>query len=457
VRYRCYSGPHGEHERVVGSMTRMGCAGRWPASGRSGVRHLGPLLALVLSACATYQRGTLEPEAYLARAASETQDGITVTSSALSAAEAAALFGVDLADDDVQPVWIRIENREDVSYWYMHRFTDPMYFSPAEVAFANRRWFAVEANQRMEEGFLERSLQGYVPPRSTVAGFVYTRRDPGTKVVSVNLLGDQQMKAFDFILFTPDLAADHRRVDLGSLYRPDEVREVDEAELREALERLPCCPTNADGSRQADPLNFVLMGDSEAMLAALVRAGWDETEILSASSVATTVESFLFGSQYRYSPVSPLHLFGRPQDAAFQKARGNIHRRNHLRLWLAPLRHDGEEVWIGQISRDIGVRFTTSTWNLTTHAIDPDVDAERWYLAQDLASVGALSKYGLVGGVGVSTMNEPRVNAGGDPYFTDGLRAALFIASEPVPITEIEWLDWREEPMPAERAVLLGQ
>jgi LssY C-terminus len=276
-------------------------------------------------------------------------------------------------------------------------------------------------------------------------------------VVSVSLLGDDQVKVFDFILFTPDLAADHRRMDLAALYRQDEMRAVDEAELRAALEQLPCCPTNADGSRPADPLNFVLIGDRDAVLAALVRAGWDETEVLSARSAAASARSFLFGSRYRYSPVSSLYLFGRPQDAAFQKARDDINRRNHLRLWLAPLRHDGQEVWIGQISRDIGVRFTTSAWNLTTHAIDPDVDAERWYLAQDLASVNALRKYGLVGGVGVSTLRQPRVNAGGDPYFTDGLRAVLFIASEPVPITDIEWLDWRDEPMLAERDALLGR
>jgi hypothetical protein len=235
------------------------------------------------------------------------------------------------------------------------------------------------------------------------------------------------------------------------------VRDVDKTKLREALERLPCCPTNANGSRQGDPLNFVLIGDSDAIFAALVRAGWDETEILTARSAAATAESFLFGSSYRYSPVSPLHLFGRAQDAAFQKARRTINQRNHLRLWLTPLRHDGQEVWIGQISRDIGVRFTTSTWNLTTHAIDPDVDWERWYLTQDLASVNALSKFGLVGGVGVSTMTEPRLTAGGDPYFTDGLREIMFIASEPVPITDIEWLDWQEELTPAERDALLDQ
>jgi hypothetical protein len=162
----------------------------------------GLFLALVLGACATYQPGAVDPAAYLARAQSETQDEVTVTTAALSAAESATLFGVELADDDIQPVWIEIENREDAAYWYMHRYTDPMYFSPAEVAFANRQWFAGATNQRMEQVFLQRSLEGYVPPLSTVAGFVYTRRDPGTKVVSVSLLGDDQVKVFDFILFT---------------------------------------------------------------------------------------------------------------------------------------------------------------------------------------------------------------------------------------------------------------
>ena len=56
-------------------------------------------------------------------------------------------------------------------------------------------------------------------------------------------------------------------------------------------------------------------------------------------------------------------------------ARGTvINERLHLRLWLTPLRYEGKPVWVGQISRDIGVRFTTKAWNLTTHRIDPDID-----------------------------------------------------------------------------------
>ena len=56
--------------------------------------------------------------------------------------------------------------------------------------------------------------------------------------------------------------------------------------------------------------------------------------------------------------MSDLYLFGRAQDFALQKARDNIHQRNHLRLWLSPMRYHGKQVWVGQISRDIGSRLT---------------------------------------------------------------------------------------------------
>jgi hypothetical protein len=82
----------------------------------------------------------------------------------------------------------------------------------------------------------------------------------------------------------------------------------------------------------------------------------------------------LAGERYPYAPVSDLYMFGRAQDLALQKARDNVHQRNHLRLWLSPLRLDGKQVWVGQISRDIGSRVTIHTPTFTTHKIDPDVD-----------------------------------------------------------------------------------
>ena len=98
--------------------------------------------------------------------------------------------------------------------------------------------------------------------------------------------------------------------------------------------------------------------------------------------------------------MSALYLFGRPQDIALQRTRHSINERIHLRLWLSPLSFAGCPVWVGQVSRDIGVRFTLTTLNLTTHRIDPDVDESRDYVSEDLTLAGLVRAAGYVAGVG---------------------------------------------------------
>ena len=101
-------------------------------------------------------------------------------------------------------------------------------------------------------------------------------------------------------------------------------------------------------------------------------------------------------------------------------------------------------MWIGQISRDIGVRFTKKT--ITTHKIDPDVDETRSYLVQDIWYSQGLAKFALVEGVGAAPIESPRQNLTGDPYFTDGLRSVLWVASQPIAFDEVEFMDWALPP-----------
>ena len=122
-----------------------------------------------------------------------------------------------------------------------------------------------------------------------------------------------------------------------------------------------------------------------------------------------------------------------------QRARGSIHERNHLRTWLTPVRLEGKPVWIGQISRDIGVHFTWRT--ITTHKIDPDVDETREFLLEDFAYAESLAKFGYVGGVGAAPYDQPRGNLTGDPYFTDGLRLVMWVSRQAAAINEIEVVD----------------
>ena len=136
-----------------------------------------------------------------------------------------------------------------------------------------------------------------------------------------------------------------------------------------------------------------------------------------------------------------------PAGCGDQKARETIHERNHARFWLSPIRFQGKEVCVGQISRDIGVKFTLKSPTISTHVIDPDIDEARRYLVEDLAYSQALHRIGFVKGVGASSKDEPQTNLIGDPWYSDGLRAVLFFEPRPYSLSELEVLDW--EPVPS--------
>lgn len=185
-----------------------------------------------------------------------------------------------------------------------------------------------------------------------------------------------------------------------------------------------------------------MVGSEHDVLVSLVRGGWDFTETINASSVSRMVGVFVFGGSYRNSPVSALYFEGRPQDFAMQRARASISQRNHLRLWLTPLQVNDLPVWVGQISRDIGVKVTRLSPTLTTHVIDPDVDESRDYLLQDMLMTSNVARWGYAAGVGKASLEQPRSNLMADPYFTDGRRLVLFISQSPRAMQDAEYFQW---------------
>ena len=189
------------------------------------------------------------------------------------------------------------------------------------------------------------------------------------------------------------------------------------------------------GNQNRDPVNLAIVGDLEDILQAFTLAGWDETEPLSLETSWRTARSFFNGQNYRTSPVSSLYLFGRRQDFALQKVRSTINARNHLRLWYTPWRVEDKSVWLGQVSRDIGVRLTLKTWNLTTHRIDPDIDDSRDNVLGDLVETDRVSVVSFVEGKHEKTRQEPGRNLTGDPYYTDGEILIIMIESKRADLT----------------------
>jgi len=392
--------------------------------------------------CAGYNPRPLSESPFIKRAQTKVENNVRVRAAVPDASETRQIFGADLYLRGIQPVWIEIENNDERPIWFFPVGLDPLYFTPFEAAFLNHFRFSSTANRKMDRYFFENGKDIYVHPGSSRAGFVFTNLDEGTKDFVVDLVGeDRQVRTFTFFIPVPGLKVDHRNVDFEGLYPADQWKNFeDEKGFIEYLQGLPCCTLNSDGTENGDPLNLVVIGSGDDVYHAFIRAGWDETETITAASAWRTGISFLFGGRYRYSPVSALYVFGRYQDAALQKARDTIHERNHLRLWLAPVQFQGKLVWVGQISRDIGVRFTTRT--IVTHKIDPDVDETRSYLIQDLLYSQGLSKFAFVKGVGAASMESPRQNLTGDPYFTDGLRGVLWVSSQPVALERVEFVEW---------------
>lgn len=405
---------------------------------------------------------------FLERAVTQTSDRAEVTVAVLSAAESRQRFGGDLAKHGVQPVFVRITNRSPESLRLQFVTIDPRYFTPLEAATVNhfsivRRlsafgamgWlflplFALVplklvtawlANGQMDDVFAASGFRlGPIQPGETAEGFVFTTLDLGTKAVHVRLseIGGILRSLthasaplsvdLTFTISVPGIAADYLDHDFATMHSAATAEPCDTPQLVDRLQALPPATSDARGSHAGDPVNLVLIGDFETLLAAFA-ARWDASETISLATCWKTVRAFLLGSNYRYSPVSPLHLFGRVQDLALQRVRHSINERLHLRLWQTPLTFEAKPVWVGQVSRDIGVRFTTRAWNLTTHRIDPNVDESRDYVLEDLLQAGRVVAAGYVDGVGPCTAAAPKRNLTGDPYHTDGRRAVILVSA----------------------------
>ena len=402
-------------------------------------------LVILISGCAsTGQPSELEKKPYTERLETRINGGLRVSISVLSDAESESVYGVPLAKKGIQPVWIEVENNDDVAYWLLSPGLDPNFFPASEAAEA----FAGAGGQTspaLSRHFAQLAFRNPIPPGNTVSGFVLTNRDEGVKMVELDLMASDQLKSFSAISHVPGFRADFHDRDIQNreFYTPGEVTNyTDDAAFRAALEALPCCVTNKKGTRHGDPLNLVIIGDSDVIFSSLVRRGWHMTEATYAGSIKKMMNSVLSGERYRYSPVSPLYLYERSQDIALQKARDNIHQRNHLRLWRSPMQYHGKPVWVGQISRDIGTRLTIHSPYLTTHKIDPDIDEALVALIEDVAYSQNLSKIGLAKGVGAATREAPRQNLTTDPYFTNGLRGVLIFDTTPTSLGDIGFLPW---------------
>lgn len=156
--------------------------------------------------------------------------------------------------------------------------------------------------------------------------------------------------------------------------------------------KIPRRISDKDGN-PGDMVNFLILGDENAMKKVFTTAGWVKVDAnVQATILEGAIASFSKES-YLTMPMSPLFLFGRPQDYGWAHAEPIkvVASRNHLRVWKAPFTVNGQMLWVGAATHDVGFEKDQRN-NGLTHKIDPDIDLERDYVEKTLCSTGLVSE-----------------------------------------------------------------
>src|SRR6516162_7046229 len=158
--------------------------------------------------------------------------------------------------------------------------------------------------------------------------------------------------------------------------------------------KLPYRVTDqTSGGNEGDLVNFVLVGNEKQVTNAFKEAGWILPDKTSQDAVVSAVLATLQKQAYVSVPMSTLFLFGRGQDYGYARAEAIkvIGQRDHFRIWQTPFKGpNGETLWAGAGTHDIGIEKDQRKENAVTHKIDPDIDGERDFIAATIQQAGAV-------------------------------------------------------------------
>jgi len=190
-----------------------------------------------------------------------------------------------------------------------------------------------------------------------------------------------------------------------------------DSNLRKGVDSLPR-RVNDQFKHLGDMVNFVLVGSQQQVQSALDAANWHVADTDDKKAVLEAVMETYEKKDYLSMPMSTLYLFDRRQDFGYEQAEpiAMVASRHHFRIWKAPFTWNGQTVWAGAGTHDIGFAKDQRKGNVT-HKIDPKVDGERDNIGGSLQKTGkakSLSYY-----LPPNPVQDAK-NATGDGYQSDG-------------------------------------
>ncbi len=187
--------------------------------------------------------------------------------------------------------------------------------------------------------------------------------------------------------------------------------------LRKNIDELPR-RVNDQFNNQGDMVNFVLVGSQQQVQSALEAASWRVADTDNREAVLKAALETYEKKDYLQMPMSQLYLFGRKQDFGYELAQAYsvVASRHHFRIWKAPTAWNGQTLWAGAGTHDIGFEKDQRNGSMT-HKIDPAVDGERDNIGQTLQQAGKVKSLSYY------TPPDPvqgAKNATGGGYHSDG-------------------------------------
>jgi hypothetical protein len=203
---------------------------------------------------------------------------------------------------------------------------------------------------------------------------------------------------------------------------------VDVSQMSETIKLLP--PQALDGEgRQGDMLNMMFLAREDDLKLAFAHAGWIKPD----KSIPHIVWRLMWQrTHYTRLPMYSLYVFGRVQDYSFVLPDPNsiVAQRHHLRIWKTGNEVDGVPLWAGAATHDVSIKFVKHNFRIF-HRIDPNVDAERDFIAANLSQTRQFTREEYMACARPVFSAE---NATGQRYYSDSRMLVLELNGKAKPL-----------------------